>query len=63
MLDLVSFYANSMFEVHSLEAKNKVFEFDYQKINMFKSVECLKNDGRGWSMFDKMGFDQSLTLI
>ena len=52
-----------MFEVHSLEAKNKVFEFDNQKINVFKSVECLKNDGRGWSMFDKMGFDQSLTLI
>ena len=30
----------SMFDVRSFEAINKVFEFNYQKKNAFKSVIC-----------------------
>ena len=30
----------TMFEVRLLGAKNRVFQFDYQKINMFESVQC-----------------------
>ena len=30
--------------VPSFEAKNRVFKFDYQKMNMFEFVRCLKND-------------------
>ena len=29
-----------MFDVRSFETKNKEFEFDYLKLNMFKSVQC-----------------------
>ena len=32
----------TMFEVRSFEAKNRVFKFDYQKMNMFESVRCSK---------------------
>ena len=28
------------------EAKNRVFEFDYQNMNTFESIQCLKNDGQ-----------------
>ena len=40
-----------MFKVRSLESKNRVFEFDYQKMNMFESVWCSKK----WclSLFDE----------
>ena len=31
-----------MFDVRLLEAKNRMFKFDYQKANMFDSVQCLK---------------------
>ena len=30
----------SKFDARSFEAKNRVFEFDYQKMNTFKSVRC-----------------------
>ena len=30
----------NMFSVRLFEDKNRVFEFDYQKTNMFKSVRC-----------------------
>ena len=46
-----------MFEVQSLESKNRVLEFDYQKMNTFKSVQS--------SMFDrskpKLGCSSSIT--
>ena len=32
---------SSMFD--GSKAKNRVFEFDYQKMNKFKSVRCSKN--------------------
>ena len=34
-----------------LEAKNRVFEFDYHKINMFESVQCSKKQCS--SLFNK----------
>ena len=33
-----------MFEVRSFEAKNRVFEFNEKKMNMFEFVQCSKND-------------------
>ena len=48
------------FDVRSFEAKNRVFEFDYHKMNTFEFVQCSKNDVRVHSMFDKMVFDPSL---
>ena len=51
-----------MFDVRSFEAKNKVFEFDDQSMNMFEFVQCSKNDVRVRSMFDKMVFDTSLGI-
>ena len=33
-----------MFDVHSIEAQNRVFECNYQKKDMFESVRCTKND-------------------
>ena len=52
----------TMFEFHvkSFEAKNRLFEFVYQKMNI---VRCSKNDVRVCSMFDKMVFDPSLRFI
>ena len=50
----------SKFDVRSFEAKNRVFEFDDQQMNMFEFVRCSKNDVRVRSMFDKMVFDTSL---
>ena len=32
----------TIFEVRSFEAVNRVFEFNFQKMNMFKYVRCLK---------------------
>ena len=32
----------TMFNVLSFQAKNRMFEFNYQKIHTFKSVRCLK---------------------
>ena len=48
------------FDVRSFEAKNRVFEFDYQKMNTFESVQCQKIDVWVHLMFDKMRFDTSL---
>ena len=30
------------FDDQLFEAKNRVFKFDYQKMNMFESIQCLK---------------------
>ena len=30
----------SKFDLQSFEAKNRVFQFDYQKINMFEYIRC-----------------------
>ena len=40
----------AMFEVDdlSLEARNRVLEFDYQKMNIFDFVQCWKIDVRVW---------------
>ena len=57
---LANFGLCSKFNVQLFEAKNRVFEFDYQKMNMFEFVRCSKNDVRVRSMFDKMVFDPSL---
>ena len=32
-----------MLDVWSFKAKNRVFELDYQMMNMFESVQCSKN--------------------
>ena len=44
------------------KAKNRVFEFDHQQMNMFEFVRCSKNDVRVRSMFNKMVFDPSLQV-
>ena len=38
------------FDVRSLEAKNSMFEFDYQKMNKLESIQCSKIDVRVCSM-------------
>ena len=38
LVNLVKALLGSMFDVRSFEAKNRVFEFDYHKMNMFKFV-------------------------
>ena len=42
LVNLVKALLGSMFDVRSFEAKNRVFEFDYQKVNTFEFVRCLK---------------------
>ena len=42
LVNLVKALLGSMFDVRSFEAKNRVFEFDYQKMNMFEFVQCSK---------------------
>ena len=37
----------SMFHVCLIEAKNWLFEFDYEKMNMFDSIQCSKNVFKG----------------
>ena len=51
-----------MFDVRSFKAKNRVFEFDHQLINMFDFIRCSKNDVTVRSMFDKMVFNPSLQV-
>ena len=41
----------TMFNVHSFETKIRVFVFDYQKMNMFESVQYSKNDFQDYIMF------------
>ena len=43
---------DSKFDVRSLEAKNRVFEFDHQKMNMVEFGRCSKADVRVRSMFN-----------
>ena len=62
LVNVVKTLIGSKFDVRSFEAKNRVFEFDHQQMNMFKFVRCLKNDVRVRSMFDKMVFDPSLVF-
>ena len=40
------FSDGSDYDVRSFEAKNRVVEFDYQRMNTFVSVACSKNDVR-----------------
>ena len=40
----------AMFDVHSLKAKNRVFKFDFQKMNMLENVPFWKNDVQVCSM-------------
>ena len=63
LVNVVKTVLGSKFDVRSFEAKNRVFEFDHQQMNMFEFVWCLKNDIRVRSMFDKMVFDPSLVLV
>ena len=44
-------------DVHLLEAKNSVFEFDYQKMNRFESIRCSENNVQFCLMFEKIVFD------
>ena len=60
LVNVVKALLGSKFDVRSFEAKNRVFEFDHQQMNMFEFVRCSKNDVRVRSMFDKMVFDPSL---
>ena len=41
------------FDVCSFEAKNRVFDYDHQYMNMFQFVQCSKNDVQVCSMFIK----------
>ena len=40
-----------LLRVYSFKAKNRVFEFDFPKMNMFESFRCSKNDV--WHCFPK----------
>ena len=42
----------TMFDVCLFEAKNRVFEFDYQKMSTFESIQWSINDVRVCSMFN-----------
>ena len=44
LVNVVKTLIGSKFDVRSFEAQNRVFEFDYQKMNTFKFVRCSKND-------------------
>ena len=63
LVNVVKTVLGSKFDVRSFEAKNRVFEFDHQQMNMFEFVRCSKNDVRVRSMFDKMVFDPSLGIV
>ena len=52
----------SRFEIQLFEAKNRVFEFDYQTINTFEYVPCSKNYGQVCLMFGKVMFWQKCTF-
>ena len=60
LVNVVKTVLGSKFNVRSFKARNRVFEFDHQQMNMFEFVRCSKNDVRVRSMFDKMVFDPSL---
>ena len=62
-INLVMAGSTLEFNVCLFEAKNRVFEYGYQKMNTFEFVQCSKNDVRVCSMFDKMVFDTSLAVM
>ena len=62
LVNVVKALLGSKFDVRSFEAKNRVFEFDHQYMNMFEFVQCSKNDVRVRSMYIKMVFDLSLII-
>ena len=62
LVNVVKALLGSKFDVRSFEAKNRVFEFDHQQMNMFEFVRCSKNVVQVPSMFDKMVFDPSLVF-
>ena len=52
-----------MFNVFTFEAKNRMFEFDLQSMNMFEFVWCSKNDVRVHMMFDKIAFEPKVMFL
>ena len=42
LVNVVKTVLGLKFDVRSFEAKNRVFEFDYHKMNMFEFVRCSK---------------------
>ena len=44
LANVVKTVLGSKFDVRSFDAKNRVFECDYHKMNMFEFVRCSKND-------------------
>ena len=54
---LIEAQLGSMFDVRSIKAKNRMFEFDHHLMNTFEVVRFSKNDIENWSMFDKMVFN------
>ena len=60
MFESVSICNNPKFNVRLLGANDKVFEFDYQKMNMYECIRCSKDYVSLRSMYDEMVFDPSL---
>ena len=52
LVNVVKTVIGLKFDVRSFEAKNRVFEFDYHKMNTFEFVDVRKNDVRVSSMSD-----------
>ena len=52
LVNVVKTVLGSKFDVRSFEAKNRVFKFDYHKMNTFEFIQCSKNDVRVSSMSD-----------
>ena len=44
LVNVMKTVLGSKFDVWSFEAKNRVFEFDHQQMNMFELIQCSKND-------------------
>ena len=42
LVNVVKALLGSKFDVRSFEAKNWVFEFEYQKMNTFEFIQCSK---------------------
>ena len=42
LVNVVKALLGSKFDVRSFEAKNRVFEFNHQQMNMFEFVRCSK---------------------
>ena len=59
LVNVVKALLGSKFDVRSFEAKNRVFEFDHQHMNMFEFVRCLKNDVRVSLLSDLIKYSKS----